>query len=110
MAQKQAWTQEPWHVERRYDDIGYPGFIILGLPRGQEERDMANAMRMQACVNACRGLNPEAFPELLEALEGAEEWMAEDGCDCGVDEGPCSLCKTRAALTKARGDGTRGED
>lgn len=29
----------------------------------------ANANRIVACVNACEGINPEAAPELLEALE-----------------------------------------
>ncbi len=30
---------------------------------------MANAERIVACVNACEGINPEAVPELLDALQ-----------------------------------------
>ena len=38
--------------------------------------------------------------ELVEALRNAEEWMSEEGCDCGVDEpGTCALCEVREALS-----------
>jgi hypothetical protein len=30
----------------------------------------ANADRIVACVNACKGINPEAMPDLLKALQG----------------------------------------
>ena len=30
--------------------------------------EKANAKRIVACVNACAGINPEAVPEVLEAL------------------------------------------
>jgi hypothetical protein len=32
-------------------------------------RDEANTHRIVACVNACEGINPEAVPDMLEALE-----------------------------------------
>lgn len=36
--------------------------------------------------------------EMVDVLQSAEEWMAEDGCDCGTDEpGTCALCRVRAA-------------
>ena len=35
---------------------------------GENEAE-ANAHRIVACVNACKGINPEAIPELLEALQ-----------------------------------------
>lgn len=50
--------------------------------------DEVNARRIVACVNACEGMNPEALPELLKAIEakaadeayaaglGASEWEA----------------------------------
>lgn len=41
----------------------------------------------------------EGDKRLREALEAAEEWMAEDGCDCGSDDLPCALCVVREALT-----------
>jgi len=45
--------------------------------------------------------------QLVAALERAEEWMAEDGCDCCQDApGTCALCVGRAALAAAkRGEG-----
>ena len=33
----------------------------------------ANAERIVACVNACEGINPEAVPEMLEALKKIAE-------------------------------------
>ena len=36
---------------------------------------------------------------VVVALRAAEEWMSEDGCDCGTDEpGTCALCLVRAAI------------
>jgi hypothetical protein len=32
--------------------------------------DEADGDRIVACVNACKGINPEAVPEMLEALRG----------------------------------------
>ena len=40
----------------------------------------ANAERIVACVNACEGINPEAVPDLLEALKGIRakvEWATK---------------------------------
>lgn len=39
---------------------------VYGLT--QEEAD-ANAARIVACVNACEGINPEAVPDTVKALE-----------------------------------------
>ena len=33
------------------------------------EMQAANAQRIVACVNACKGINPETVPELLKALK-----------------------------------------
>ena len=36
---------------------------------------------------------------LTKALESADEWLTELGCDCGTDEpGTCAFCVVRAAL------------
>ena len=44
-----------------------------------------------------------AAPDLLEALEGAVEWMSQDGCDCGNDEPrTCALCVAEAAIAKTK--------
>jgi hypothetical protein len=44
--------------------------------------------------------------ETLRGLLGrCEEWMAEDGCDCGTDEpGSCALCQARAYLGGKQAD------
>lgn len=77
-------TPEPWEeyagnirtveANEKYGD-GYraefrrrPIADVVNI-RGQEEVNKANAQRIVACVNACKGINPEAVPELLEALE-----------------------------------------
>ena len=44
---------------------------MAGSPGAQQ----ANADRIIACVNACAGINPEAVPELLEALEMAMPYL-----------------------------------
>jgi len=35
----------------------------------------ANAQRIVACVNACKGIDPEAVPDLLDALEMARQFV-----------------------------------
>lgn len=39
------------------------------------------AARIVACVNACKGLNPETVPKLLEALEWIETYIANQPLD-----------------------------
>ena len=57
-------TAEPWRTENG-DVVCKEGPIAaVMLPN-----DRANATRIVACVNACEGINPEAVPELLEALK-----------------------------------------
>lgn len=51
----------------------------------------ANAHRIADCVNACEGINPEAVPDLLEALKKAqwsERWEDEDG----IRHNRCPIC------------------
>lgn len=37
--------------------------------------------------------------DMKAALQAAQEWMEQDGCDCGTDEpGSCALCLTKEAL------------
>lgn len=54
---------------------------IICEDEGRESDD--NIGRAVACVNACAGINPEAVPELLAALE---EFMGQ------VDDGGRGLC------------------
>jgi len=75
----------------------------LDLALGAEE---ANAERLVACWNACEGINPEAVPDLLEALEGLLSTLSPlSGC---MDDDPCmdsdcTICAARAAIAKAKG-------
>ena len=56
---------------------------------------------LQAERDRLRSVNTE----MLAALIQCEDRLAEDGCDCGVDEpGTCALCGVRAVLAKAQGD------
>ena len=62
------------------------GFYVSASFTRQLERELNAALR-----------HPQ---ELVEILRHAEEWMAEEGCDCGVDEpGTCALCEVREALS-----------
>lgn len=81
--------------------------------RGAAE-ECANAARIVACVNACEGINPEAVPELLEALKHALDSIThgqpglenEDDFTMQFDNGPefrTDLKMIRAALAKAEG-------
>ena len=94
---KTAHTATPWKVSSgsvnnsRWWDItstnGLPSPCYIG--EAKEE----NAKRIVACVNACEGINPEAVPEMLEALQQAAFAIpTTHGCFEVV----------RAALLKAR--------
>jgi hypothetical protein len=76
-------TPEPWAIfdaADRFPGIEAPdaGFSIVlwgnededaGVRGESEEHALANAARIVSCVNACAGLNPEAVPEMVKALE-----------------------------------------
>lgn len=83
-------TPGPWKVF--YQDDEYPGIEVAdrdysivvygdkgdfnaGVQGDTHEEALANAQRIVACVNACEGINPEAVPDMLKALEGAVEAM-----------------------------------
>ncbi len=51
------------HKQAQYTEIAW----TVGL--ANEEKDRANAARIVACVNACAGINPEAVPDLIAALQ-----------------------------------------
>lgn len=55
------------------------------------EEDRANAARIVACVNGCAGINPDAVPDLLKALEDIAQGTY--GAACGI---------ARAAIAKAK--------
>lgn len=71
---KRNWTPGPWLASN--NGTGLPWFIfqhskakpkyIAECPASSGE---ANAARIVACVNNCEGINPEAVPEMLQALK-----------------------------------------
>ena len=72
-------TPEKWTVAG-YDKLnGVPVLVVQAIERQPGNNSIeafcpgpnaaANAHRIVACVNACEGLNPEAVPGLLEALQ-----------------------------------------
>ncbi len=67
---------------------------LRGASFGPPE-DRARHKKSAAAIRAVL----EENEQLKAALIPAEEWMAEDGCDCGTDEpGTCALCLTSKAL------------
>ena len=89
-------TPEPWlnvrpgHMLGTYE-IGEAEDHLsdsVALPGEQyKEIHKANAERIMACVNGCEGINPEAVPKLLVALEAMTGWWLS--------------AEVRAALLKA---------
>lgn len=62
----------------------------------------ANAARIVACVNACEGINPEAVPDILRALEAMLVYYNRDQAERGLLG--CAPCADMAeqALAKAK--------
>jgi len=61
------------------------------LAQADDRADLEAAVtQLSACVNACRGINPEAVPKLVEALEGMVE-----GAECVCVDGERQFHKTR---------------
>lgn len=106
-------TPGPWEVEPVYNfGISREGdthLHTIAQMRGSIDKRKTNARRIVACVNACEGMNPEAVPELLEALM-AVEWIPDDDIPgqlycpwCGNYEhhGHISDCQRQTAIAKA---------
>ena len=64
-----------------------------------EERE-ANAQHLAACWNACEGINPEAVPDILAALDAALDEVDQTHAE-GYPE-PEWADAARAAMAKAR--------
>jgi len=65
----------------------------------------ANADRIVACVNACKGINPEAVPDLLEALERCVSAMCNnDGSQDADTENACAVRRAGVAISIAKGE------
>jgi hypothetical protein len=88
-------TQEPWDL-----------FTLAG-----GTPSLPNARRIIACVNACRGINPEAVPELLAALELLVRdigFLVEAGDLPMYAFDHPSMLKANAAIAKAKGEAAPG--
>lgn len=97
--QPSTYTGGEWYTDggmifSSYDDPR--GATIATVP------EPANADRIVQCVNACAGINPEAVPELLAALEvisrdvGVRAWLLEND--------PMALRQADTAIARARGE------
>ena len=64
------------------------------------EEDIANAKHLAACWNACEGINPEAVPDILAALDAALDEVDQTHAE-GYPE-PEWADAARAAMAKAR--------
>ena len=105
-------TPEPWvfspdrhthdcfihaaNAEEKYGYIDNDDGGVFGSSEWNWFKD-EDAKRTVACVNACAGINPEAVPDVVEALREAINW-AEGYAQGGVI--PEYLKAARAALAK----------
>ncbi len=71
-------TPEPWSLDEFYMEYAGGSSVPIISPwiqdyfgRGdrRHEEAAANMARIVACVNACAGINPEAVPELIRAVD-----------------------------------------
>jgi hypothetical protein len=126
-------TPEPWHVQHEKAGVFIFGrdkvhpFFVAGLPfesdtqwylianctNGEDERFLsddakkANAARIVACVNACRGIaDPGAIPDLIEAARKITQLAR---LDCRNENCPCVQCGIKRELLGAiaRADGRK---
>lgn len=101
-------TSEPWEINPRlsgFPQIATPDGVVIAKTDcsisavywvNDSKRAQANARRIVACVNACKGINPEAVPEMLEAIILL--------CDTTNPRVPCehpAFSIARAAISKA---------
>jgi hypothetical protein len=99
-------TQEPWNLR-----LGRTLINIKG-PDGQQigqfhATKCEEANRIVACINGCAGINPEAVPGLLAALEmmlTIHDCADETGyvADVGFIDIDAEVEKARAAIAAAK--------
>lgn len=100
-------TPEPWIACDIADILGLNAghFEIYNKPFGAGIVGWAvtkeDAARIASCVNACKGINPEAVPELLEALRECERELSVVWSRLGQVNENRHAIKARAALAKA---------
>ncbi|WP_296763766.1 hypothetical protein [Sediminimonas sp.] len=99
-------TREPWQAIGLaiYTDRGTPGIEtwVANIKRGRADSvEVADARRIVACVNACKGIPTDALEsgvirDLLEALENLEN-------DDGKAMPPSAWALVQTAIAKAKG-------
>lgn len=93
-------TPEPWKIAAGDRRLVCLPDIVKPINAGS----IANAERIVACVNACKDINPEAVPDLMDALRDLK-------AQCQKWAPTIDQSRARAALEKAkqpnygRGDG-----
>lgn len=97
-------TPEPWVVGR---GGGSEPFSIeaatrtVALVKTCRQEGEHNASRIVSCVNACKGLNPEAIPELVEAAKAALAVFRLELTQWRVEPNHAVMHLLAAALAKA---------
>jgi len=68
--QPTPWTPEPWQIHQSHFYGPNPNRTLIGTVCNQDGKTnlKANAQRIIACVNGCKGLNPKMIPEIFFAL------------------------------------------
>jgi hypothetical protein len=110
---KQTHTPGPWEVNLETGEITANGPVVLGTIYGADdfpcnENDITEECNANARLIA-------AAPELLDALQDLWQFVLDNtGDDCGCvmadypvgiyASGPCSHCKAKAAIAKAKGE------
>ena len=117
-------TSGPWQVAYYAGGDGNGGYasshytiqkgekkIVKTINAVATEADEANAARIASCVNACEGINPDAVPDMLEALKELLA-MGQDGIIQRNETGKPTWSIldaiktiTQAAISKAEGNG-----
>ena len=100
---KCGWERLLWRPQDKCAHVLICSLCLMTRPHSSQECDKYTMIRIEKLE-----VQVEVY---RKALESAEEWMAEDGCDCGTDEpGTCGLCLVRALLTSKPEPVTQGHD
>jgi hypothetical protein len=94
-----------WRIADQYDNDLADVFCEATSENGYtDETNAANAERIVACVNGCRGIDPAAVRDMLNALrEGVCQYTLLQEADLLGTGDVEALDMMRAALAKAEG-------
>lgn len=107
-------TKEPWKTHSlwlplisKYEIwLEANGKKLCSFNTGNEELDNENAYRVAECVNACKGINPKAIPDMLKALDEAYgemiQMLSANEPDSPSDKAlQAALIRVKKAMAKA---------